>query len=98
MRVCAQHAILSAHVLSRRNQTVDVNLGVRGGVKVGDDCVIVREIAGKKVQIGMIKIVRSYSTDAEGLITASTGEIQAGDIALLAYSQACDGLLSTSRK
>ena len=93
VRSSMRRLIPAAHVLSRTDQSVDVDLGVRGGVKVGDDWVIVREIAGKKVQIGTIRIQHCYPTDAEGIIVTASMGIQTGDIALPVYTPRCEGLL-----
>jgi hypothetical protein len=89
---CPKRLLPAVHVLSRMGDMVDVDLGVRGGVKVGDDMVVWRKIADQKIKVGMVKVSRVHPQDSEGTIVSETGGIQAGD-AIFVYCQPFAGPL-----
>ena len=73
-------------VIGIESDSVILNKGVRDGVKVGDDVVILREGAnGQKTQVGRVKVARVYPTDSEATIINNSGGIRPEDGARVLY-------------
>ena len=78
--------LATATVIGIETNSVILNKGVRDGVKVGDDIVILREGAnGLKTQVGKVRVSRVYPTDSEGEILENPGGIRPEDIARILY-------------
>jgi hypothetical protein len=83
---CPKRLFLTAHVLSRMDDRVRVDLGVQGGVRVADDMGVWREIAGKRIKVGLVEVIFVYPTYSEARIVSETGGIQAGDAIFVYWS------------
>ena len=68
---CPARLLPTVHVLSRMGDRVDVDLGVRGGVKVGDEMVVWREIGGRgdrAVVLSINRVLRAVAARPPGLV------------------------------
>ncbi len=78
--------LASATVIGIETNTVILNKGIRDGVHVGDNIVILREGAGgKKTRVGSVKVARAYPTDSEAEIISNPGGITPEDGARVVY-------------
>ncbi len=74
-------------VIGIESDAVILNKGVRDGVKVGDDIVILREGAnGLKTAVGSVRVARVYPTDCEATIINNPGGIRPEDGARVLYN------------
>lgn len=86
-------------VIGIETNSVIINKGVRDGVKVGDDVVILREGAnGLKTQVGSVRVSRVYPTDSEAEIIANPGGIRPEDTARVLYQPPVKILSATATK
>jgi hypothetical protein len=78
--------VATGTIIGIETNTVIINKGVRDGVKVGDDVVILREGAnGQKTQVGKVRVARVYPSDSEAEIINNDGGIRPEDGARVLY-------------
>jgi hypothetical protein len=83
-----QRQLVTATVLNINQNLVILNRGLRDGVQVGDELVVLREGANNtKTKVGKIKIARAYATDSEADVLQNIGGIRPEDLARVLYRQ-----------
>ncbi len=91
--------IATATVIGIETNMVILNKGVRDGVKIGDDVVILREgVNGKKLEVGRVRVARVYPTDSEAEIINNVGGIRPEDGARVLYQPPVEIVSPTLQK
>ena len=86
VRQVVSRQIVTATVLNINQDVVILNRGLRDGLHVGDELIVLREgTNGRMTQEGRIRIARSYSADAEATVLSDPGGIRPEDIARILY-------------
>ena len=83
---CIRRITPEGRILNRTGENVVLNHGIRDGYRNGNRCIVLREVAGKRVKVGEVRIKQSNASDSEGEVVTETSGIRADDIVVIFYA------------